>query len=63
MLGGLRLSVVQQALVLYAPFMNDLFHTVPLAPPDLLPLLALTSTVLWAEEVRKLLARRRGADA
>jgi Ca2+-transporting ATPase len=63
LLGGLLLSILLQALVLYAPFMNDLFHTVPLAPAGLLPLLALASAVLWAEEVRKLLARRRGADA
>ena len=46
-----------QALVLYAPPMNTLFYTVPLAPDALLPLAALASCVLWAEELRKLVAR------
>jgi len=57
LLGGLALSVLLQGVVLYAPPMNDLFHTVPLAPAALLPLLALASAVLWGEELRKLLVR------
>jgi Ca2+-transporting ATPase len=57
LLGGLTLSVLLQALVLYAPPMNALFHTVPLPLASLLPLLALASVVLWAEELRKLAAR------
>ncbi|MCP5272880.1 MAG: HAD-IC family P-type ATPase [Burkholderiaceae bacterium] len=61
LLGGLTLSIALQALVVYAPFMNDLFHTVPLAPSALLPLVGLASMVLWAEEARKLLARAVGA--
>jgi Ca2+-transporting ATPase len=39
--------------------MNTLFHTVPLAPVSLLPLAALASSVLWAEELRKLTLRLR----
>jgi len=58
LLGGLTLSVLLQALVLYAPPMNALFHTVPLPPESLLPLLGLASLVLWLEEARKLWARR-----
>ena len=60
--GGLALSVVLQAAVLYLPWMNALFHTVPLPLGSLLPLVALASVVLWAEEGRKALARR-GAGA
>jgi Ca2+-transporting ATPase len=56
--GGLTLSVALQAAVLYVPAMNALFHTVPLPPASLLPLLALASLVLWAEELRKLIVRR-----
>jgi Ca2+-transporting ATPase len=62
--GGLTLSVALQAAVLYVPAMNALFHTVPLPPASLLPLLVLASLVLWAEELRKLIvrsARRREA--
>ncbi|WP_029525426.1 cation-translocating P-type ATPase [Polaromonas glacialis] len=57
LLGGLSLSIGLQALVLYAPPMNALFYTVPLAPAALLPLAALASCVLWAEELRKLVVR------
>lgn len=59
LLGGLALSVVLQAMVLYAPPLNRMFHTVPLPASTLLPLLALASGVLWAEEARKLWARSR----
>jgi len=55
--GGLALSVALQAAVLYLPPLNTLFHTVPLAPASLLPLLGLASAVLWAEELRKLWVR------
>ena len=58
---GLSLSVALQTAVLYVPAMNTLFHTVPLPSASLLPLLALASTVLWAEELRKAVARRRQA--
>ncbi|MFZ5548683.1 MAG: cation-translocating P-type ATPase [Pseudomonadota bacterium] len=57
--GGLAFSVVLQALVLYAPPMNTLFHTQPLPLASLLPLVALASLVLWVEELRKLAHRRR----
>jgi Ca2+-transporting ATPase len=46
--------------VLYWPPLNALFHTVPIAPVDLLPIVALASVVLWAEELRKLVVRRWG---
>src|SRR5690606_12316321 len=59
LLGGLLLSVLLHGVVLYAPPMNALFHTVPLPLATLLPLLALGSAVLWAEELRKLLVRAR----
>jgi Ca2+-transporting ATPase len=58
LLGGLILSVLLQWLVVYAPSMNALFHTVPLPDHVLGPLLLLASGVLWAEELRKLFARR-----
>jgi len=58
LLGGLSLSVVLQGLVVYAPPMNSLFHTMPLEPAALLPLAAAASLVLWAEELRKLWVRR-----
>ncbi|WP_418318795.1 cation-translocating P-type ATPase [Piscinibacter sakaiensis] len=62
LIGGLTLSVLLQGLVLYLPPLNALFHTVALPPASLLPLVALASAVLWAEELRKLLARSRVQD-
>jgi Ca2+-transporting ATPase len=59
LLGGLLLSVLLQLAVLYAPPMNTLFHTAPLPLATLLTLLALASTVLWTEELRKLVVRTR----
>ena len=58
LLGGLVLSIALQAAVLYLPALNTMFHTVPLAPAVLLPIVVLASAVLWAEEARKAWARR-----
>jgi Ca2+-transporting ATPase len=63
LLGGLALSVLLQAAVLYVPALNALFHTVPPPLTTLVPLVALASLVLWAEEGRKLLARARSRQA
>jgi magnesium-transporting ATPase (P-type) len=57
LLGGLALSLLLQAAVLYLPVMNQLFHTVPLPPASLAWLALLASSVLWVEELRKLLVR------
>ena len=59
LLAGLSLSIVLQAAVLYWPPLNELFHTVPIPPADLLPIVAVASLVLWTEEARKLFARLR----
>ncbi len=63
LLGGLLLSVVLQAGVLYWPPLSGWFHTVPLPLADLLPLVAVASGVLWAEELRKWVVRARNARA
>jgi Ca2+-transporting ATPase len=55
----LSLSIVLQAAVLYRPPLNALFHTVPIPPADLLPIVAVASAVLWTEELRKLFVRTR----
>jgi magnesium-transporting ATPase (P-type) len=57
--GGLALSVLLQAAVLELPSLNVWFYTQPLPWTTLLALLALAGTVLWGEEARKLLLRRR----
>ncbi len=59
LLGGLALSVVLQAAVLYWPPLNRLFHTVPIPLADLLPIVAVASGVLWVEELRKVFVHGR----
>jgi Ca2+-transporting ATPase len=59
LVGGLAASVALQGLVLYAPPLQALFHTVALPAATLLTLAVLASAVLWVEEVRKAVVRRR----
>ncbi len=61
LLGGLVASNVLQVAVVYLPAMNDLFHTVPLPLHEVVLVGAVASLVLWTEELRKLVARRRHA--
>ena len=61
LLGGLALSLSLQALVIYVPPFNALFHTVALPPASLLPMVLVASLVLWVEEARKLLLRWLGS--
>ncbi|WP_130483338.1 cation-translocating P-type ATPase [Sphaerotilus mobilis] len=63
LLGGLLLSVVLQAGVLFWPPLAGLFHAVPLSGETLLAILAVASSVLWVEEVRKWAVRRRNVPA
>ena len=58
LLGGILLGNVLQLLVIYTEPMNRIFHTVPISLPDFFLIGAVASLVLWAEEARKLFARR-----
>jgi magnesium-transporting ATPase (P-type) len=51
------LSLVLQIGVVYLPFLQPAFSTVPLDARDWLVCAGIASTVLWTEELRKLLAR------
>jgi Ca2+-transporting ATPase len=53
-------SVGLQICVVYAPFLQRPFHTVPLAPHDWLVCAGVASSVLWAMELKKLAWRARG---
>ncbi len=59
LLAGLLASVVLQVMSCHAPFMQVLFNTVPLGWTDWVIVLAVASTVVWADELRKLWLRRR----
>ncbi|MDP4302635.1 cation-translocating P-type ATPase [Leptothrix discophora] len=62
LMGGLLISVVLQASVLFWPPLAGLFHAVPLPASTLLAILGAASSVLVVEELRKLVARRRAAS-
>ena len=52
-------SVALQGLVVYVPFLQRAFGTVPLSAADWLFSVGVASSVLWLREAGKLLARRR----
>jgi hypothetical protein len=45
--------------VVFAPFMNKIFHTVPFSLKEVVAIGAAASLVLWVEELRKWIIRRR----
>jgi P-type Ca2+ transporter type 2C len=57
---AIALSVVLQVAVVQTPFMGDAFQTVPLALDDWLICLGLASCALWADELKKIVARWLG---
>ena len=61
LLGGLVVSNLLQLLVVYAAPLGRFFGTVPLGPREVVEVALLGSVVLWVDEARKAIARRRGA--
>lgn len=59
LLGGLVLANLLQLAVVYTEPMNRLFHTTPISWMHFIIIGAVASSVLWTEEVRKWLVRRR----
>jgi magnesium-transporting ATPase (P-type) len=58
---AIALSLGLQVLVVHLPFLNQAFSTVPLSVADWLLCAAAASTVLWADEIKKLALRGRPA--
>ncbi len=59
LLGGLALGNGLHFLVIYTEPMNRIFHTTPIPLADFFLIGAVSSLVLWVEEIRKFFARRR----
>jgi magnesium-transporting ATPase (P-type) len=55
---GIALSCALQVAVVYIPALNQTFYTVPMPLSEVVLVGAVGSLVLWAEELRKWLARR-----
>ncbi|MGH9212525.1 MAG: cation-translocating P-type ATPase [Acidimicrobiales bacterium] len=54
---AIGVSLLLQVLVVHLPFLNDAFETAPLSFGDWMLCLTMASSVLWLDEVRKLVAR------
>ncbi|HEY7346480.1 MAG TPA: cation-translocating P-type ATPase [Gaiella sp.] len=61
--GAIGLSFALQLAVVHLPFLNDAFGTAPLSATDWLVCIALASTVLWANEAKKLIDSRTRRQA
>jgi Ca2+-transporting ATPase len=57
--GAVLLSLVLQVAVVYTPFLQEAFSTVPLSFADWLTCVAVASSVLWLRELTKVFARAR----
>jgi hypothetical protein len=55
---AIAISLALQVVVVHVPVLNEAFSTAPLAIGDWLLCAATASSVLWFEEIRKLVARR-----
>ena len=56
---ALAISVALQIAVIYVPFLQTAFSTVPLAPTDWAICIVVGSTVLWLRELVKVWQRRK----
>ncbi|MFH2069696.1 MAG: HAD-IC family P-type ATPase [Elusimicrobiota bacterium] len=56
---GLIAAAMFQLMVLYVPFFQNIFETIPLKISDWLRIIAVGSTVFWAEELRKFIVHRK----
>ena len=63
LLGAVVLTTLLQLAVIYVPFLQDIFETQALPLPDLLQCIAAASTLFFAVEIQKWVARRRAKGA
>ena len=61
LIGGLVASNLFQVAVVFFRPLGDVFHTVPIDLREVVAIGAVASLVLWVEELRKLVIRRRDA--
>lgn len=59
---GVALSLALHGAVIYAPFLQQAFSTVPLEARDWLVCTAVASSVLWLREASKIMARARSRE-
>jgi len=58
-IGGLTISILLQGAVIFYRPLGELFYTTPLSADTLIAIVSVASLVLWLEELRKWVVRRR----
>lgn len=58
LLAAVTLTFLLQLATIYVPALNEIFHTQPLSPSELVICLALSSVVFFCVEIEKWLIRR-----
>ena len=58
LIAGLTVAIILQLVVLYVPFFQQLFSTVPISLTDWIKIAIAGSLVFWAEEIRKYFTSR-----
>jgi P-type Ca2+ transporter type 2C len=59
LLGALVLTIVLQLMIIYLPFLNQIFHTQALSLKELIITILVSAVVFWAVEIEKLIKRTR----
>ena len=59
LLGATCIVIILQLLAVYTPFLQKVLHLMPLALSEWLLIIAVGSSIVIVEEIRKLLMRRR----
>jgi magnesium-transporting ATPase (P-type) len=63
LLGATTIVVLLQLLAVYAPVLQDILHTVPLAASEWLMIVAVAASIIAVEEIRKFFYRRIRVEA
>jgi P-type Ca2+ transporter type 2C len=63
LLAATALVAFLQILAVYTPFLQRILHTVPLGRSEWLMIIAVATSIIWVEEIRKFFYRRRSRIA
>lgn len=63
LVGATLIVIILQLLAVYAPFLQNILHTTALSPSEWVNIIAIASSVIFVEELRKLAVRFVSANA
>ena len=59
LLGATAITISLQMLAVYTPFFQRFLHTVPLTLSEWMMIIAVATSIMWVEEIRKFFYRTR----